>query len=341
MRRSIDIFGSEQPWIKRLRTTKSRSPKAGDQRLFDLPSPKPTNPSSTENIPSSSSPAGHRASLERQSLKFLRERLVPRLKKPAPPSVVEIVANTNKQPAKPSVAPFFQRTKAAFSDEPALNTKKTAKTNSPSQRHPVDADDLIQQLKEHYLQTATSLHQSAIIRLDQTHADLSRKLTQAVTKADDAFLEATESHITKLAEPLSVFRIRSQQRSADGSLRTRDDAVGDLVARAEAQVREFERDMGRLWEEWMVMEREAKELVGEVVAAVSRGSGAGKIRGTDETGDVLSRFREAIVGEIDAAEEGVADLGEEALCAMKEIEKNFRKATLPDLHTFFQSIDEP
>lgn len=111
-------------------------------------------------------------------------------------------------------------------------------------------------------------------------------------------------------------------------MRTRDDAVGDLITRAEAQVREFERDMERLWGEWMVMEGEAKQLVGEVVAAVSRGSGAGKIRGKDETGDVLSRFREAIVGEIDAAEEGVADLGEEALCAMKEIEKVSSRAIM-------------
>lgn len=86
-------------------------------------------------------------------------------------------------------------------------------------------------------------------------------------------------------------------------------------------MREFERDMEKLWGEWMVMEGEAKELVGEVVTAVSRGSAGGKIGGKDEAGDVLSRFREAIVGDIDAAEEDVAGLGEEALSAMKEIEK--------------------
>lgn len=75
---------------------------------------------------------------------------------------------------------------------------------------------------------------------------------------------------------------------------------------------------------------------------------------------MLRRFREVIEKEIGEAEEEVAGLGEEAVGMMKEIEKvslgeercrvwdgranglqDFRKATLPDLHTFFQSIDEP
>ncbi|AEO57001.1 hypothetical protein MYCTH_2125988 [Thermothelomyces thermophilus ATCC 42464] len=147
---------------------------------------------------------------------------------------------------------------------------------------------------------ATTLHQSATMRLAQAHADLSRRLTQTLVKSDAAFLESTEAHVRKLTQPLDAVRIRSQQRGRDGALRSEESTVGELVARAEEQLREFEKCMAELWAEWAVADEEIEE-----------------------------------------AEEEAVDLGEKALALMKGIEKDFRKETLPDLHTFFQSIDEP
>ncbi|KAK4150979.1 hypothetical protein C8A00DRAFT_45736 [Chaetomidium leptoderma] len=146
----------------------------------------------------------------------------------------------------------------------------------------------------------TTLHKQATMRLSQTHADLSRQLTRALTHADTAFLAETEAQIKTLAQPLDRFRIRSQQRGGpDGAVRSEEHSVAELVARAEEQLRGFEDEVAGLWRE-EVVEREIAE-----------------------------------------AEEEVVELGDEAVGVMKEIEKDFRKATLPDLHTFFQSIDEP
>ncbi|KAK3296818.1 uncharacterized protein B0H64DRAFT_110071 [Chaetomium fimeti] len=378
MRPSIDRPLLEEPWAKRLRITRSRSVKAQERRASDhLPSPKPTNPSSTDNVSSSSSSVDHKAHQTQNTAQSLRERLAPLPKKPTPLSPVKNVA-VKKPPSKPSVAPFFRRIEAAFQDKPATSTKlnHTPTAAQASARSPSpSADDLIQQLKEHYLQTATTLHKSATLRLAQTHADLTRQLTQSLSTngaADAAFLDETEARIKKLAQPLDTFRIRSQQRGADGALRAEEDSVGDLVARAEDQVRGFETEVAGLWAEWAAAEGEVKELLKGVAGCVSgsgpgSGSGGGEgggeegvggVDGDDEGEVMVKRFREAIEREIVEAEEEVVEIGEEAVGVMKDIEKvswgtgsrgcwlltreqDFRKATLPDLHTFFQSIDEP
>ncbi|KAL2171952.1 hypothetical protein VTG60DRAFT_1011 [Thermothelomyces hinnuleus] len=229
-----------------------------------------------------------------------------------------------------------------------------------SKKNPVrspspDAEDLIQQLKEHYLQTATTLHKSATMRLAQAHADLSRRLTQTLVKSDAAFLESTEAHVRKLTQPLDAVRIRSQQRGRDGALRSEESTVGELVARAEEQLREFEKCMAELWAEWAVADEELKTLlkgIGSLSSSSSPSSspmgvqggneGAGTVGIAGEEGEeMLRRFREAIERQIEDAEEEAVELGEEAVALMKGIEKDFRKETLPDLHTFFQSIDEP
>jgi hypothetical protein len=152
MRPSTDRPVLEEPWAKRLRMTRSRSFKAGREQPDSdhLPSPKPTNPSSTDDIPSSSS-TGHKSNPRQNQVQSLRERLVPPPKKPAAiPSVNSTQALTKKPASKPSVAPFFQRIEAAFQDKPAATTKThQASTTAPRPaRSPSpDAEDLIQQLK--------------------------------------------------------------------------------------------------------------------------------------------------------------------------------------------------
>jgi hypothetical protein len=129
--------------------------------------------------------------------------------------------------------------------------------------------------------------------------------------------------------------------------------VGELLARAEAQVKEFEAQVGAFWQEWAVAEGEVKSALKEILA---QGSGEKDPGGEEE--EMIRRFREVVERVIGQAEEEAVVLGEEAVGLMKMIEKvswmggvwsagrliglqDFRKATLPDLHTFFQSIDEP
>lgn len=153
MRASIDRPVLEEPWAKRLRMTRSRSFKAGQEQSHSdhLPSPKPTNPSSTDDIPISSSSTGNKANSKQKQVQSLRERLVPPPKKPAAISAVNGTQAATKKPAfKPSVAPFFQRIEAAFQDKPAAITKAHHATTTaprPARSPSPDAEDLIQQLK--------------------------------------------------------------------------------------------------------------------------------------------------------------------------------------------------
>ncbi|KAL2157706.1 hypothetical protein VTH06DRAFT_5189 [Thermothelomyces fergusii] len=308
-----------------------------------------------------SSTADNKLDKKQKVVHSLRDRLAPVPKKPAcVPSTGE-PGPVKKASSKPSVAPFFQRLEAAFRDKPTSATESSrvvgAKTN-PRRSPSPDAEDLIQQLTEHYLQTATTLHESATMRLAQAHADLSRRLTQTLVKSDAAFLESAEAHVRKLAQPLDAVRIRSQKRGRDGTLRSEESTVGELVARAEEQLGEFEKCMEELWAEWAAADEEVKTLLKGLVSLSSSSSppsssssligsrGGNEGMGTagvvgEEGEEMLRRFREAIEQQIEDAEQETVELGEEAVAMMKGIEKDFRKETLPDLHTFFQSIDEP
>ncbi|KAK4121388.1 hypothetical protein N657DRAFT_648211 [Parathielavia appendiculata] len=358
---SIDRPVLEEPWPKRLRATSSRAIRGGPEQLHSehLPSPKPTNPSSNDNLPSSSSSSDHKPKTKLNPVQSLQDRLVPLPKRPSPLSLVEGVAANAKFTTKPSVAPFFQRIKAAFEDKQTATTRpnhasagERTQARSPSP----DAEDLIQELKEHYLHTATTIHKRATMHLAQTHSSLTLRLNQSLVQPDAAFLNETETQIKKLSQPLDKFRIRSQQRNTkDSSLSTEEHTVAELIARAEEQVRQFETEMAGLWEEWDAAEGEVKALLKGLAGSSNSGGGGGSLRrgewvghgggydgeGDDEGEEVLRLFGERIEREIALAEEEAVELGEEAVGFMKEIEKDFRKATLPDLHTFFQSIDEP
>ncbi|KAK3901471.1 hypothetical protein C8A05DRAFT_16346 [Staphylotrichum tortipilum] len=335
---SNDVLNFGEPWAKRLRVTRSRSVMAsrGHTPSDQLPSPKPTNPSSTGNIPSDSSSTEHKPRPTQKHIQSLRERLILPPKNPAPIPSSATTQPAKNIPSKPSVAPFFQRIEAAFQDKPAPAPQRSqapTATRAPARSPSPSADDLIQQLKEHYLQTATTLHTRATRHLAQTHSNLAHRLTHTTAAHDESFLRSTEAHLNSLTRPLSTFRIRSQQRTADGTLRSEEHTVDELVARAEEQVAAFEKDVAGLWGEWLAAEGEVTKLLKGVVAG---GDGAGEGEGEE----VVRRFREEIEREIAEAEEVVGELGEEAVGVMREMEKDYRKATLPDLHSFFQSIDD-
>ncbi|KAL2196158.1 hypothetical protein P885DRAFT_61355 [Corynascus similis CBS 632.67] len=253
----------EEPWIKRLRVTRSRSVKALEQLPSDhLPSPKPTIPSSTDNIPSLSSGADSKIYQKQKVTGSLRDRLVPVPEEPTHLAPVDTAAGAKSHSTKPSVAPFFRRIEAAFQDKPAIATKPrraVASEMEPARSPSPDAEDLIQQLKEHYLQTATTLHESATMRLAQVHTDLCRQLRQTIVRSDAAFLASAEAHANKLAQPLAAVQIRSQRRGVrDGAALSwsEERSTGELVARAEEQLAQFERGVAGLWAEWAAAENE-------------------------------------------------------------------------------------
>ena len=151
MRQSTEQPILEEPWIKRLRVTRSRSVKALEQLPADhLPSPKPTIPSSTDNIPSLSSGADSKIYQKQKVTGSLRDRLVPVPEEPTHLAPVDTAAGAKSHSTKPSVAPFFRRIEAAFQDKPAIATKpRRAVVNEmkPARSPSPDAEDLIQQLK--------------------------------------------------------------------------------------------------------------------------------------------------------------------------------------------------
>lgn len=157
------------------------------------------------------------------------------------------------------------------------------------------------------------------MRLAQTHSDLVRKLDQSV-QGETAFLGQTEQHIKDLASPLDKFRIRSQQRRRGESVSTAEEnSVGELVARAEEQVREFEKEVEGLWKEWAVAEQEVKGLLRGIGGVV--GAGGDDEGGSGEGEEIVERFREMIEREIEEAEERAVEIGEKAVAMMKDIEK--------------------
>lgn len=161
------------------------------------------------------------------------------------------------------------------------------------------------------------------MRLTQTHADLARKLSHSLAQENETFLTQTEAQIKKLAQPLDKFRIRSQQRdAASGDMRSEENSVGELVARAEAQLGEFEREVAGLWREWAEAEGEVKALLGGVASSIGgQGGGGGGVYGDGEGEEMLERLREVVEREIGEVEEEVVEFGEEAVGLMKEIEK--------------------
>lgn len=180
------------------------------------------------------------------------------------------------------------------------------------------------------------------------HASLSARLDDTLLAADEAFLAETEAHIRKLSLPLDKFTIRSQQQqqqrggsggdgtgSPDGAVvvtTSEENSVGELLARAEAQVRAFEEEVGVLWREWAVAEGEVKGVLKEIFPI--RDGGSGRLEGSerrvggggDGEGEIVKRFREAIERDADVAEEEILKLGDEAVRMMKEIEKVSRSA---------------
>ncbi|KAK3365764.1 hypothetical protein B0T24DRAFT_723437 [Lasiosphaeria ovina] len=315
---------------------------------------------STDNPASSSSAALPEPKAE-QPVQSFRDRLFPPAKS-IPDAKSSTNAHQRNSRGKTSIAPFFKTLEAAFRDEQEASSGATPPSHQPRRETSPDTDpeDIIKQLKDHYLQTAETLQERAAMQMQLTHSELARKLRE-LSKGEAAFLAVAEQHGESVfGAPLSQFSIRSRQRGADGTARVEKNTAGELDAAAQRHLAEFETHVAQLFKEYALAEAEiakayrALDPEEAVVTAAADGTDYDDVGGlpacasSDDdsaaaaaaASDILSKFRAAIETEIEEAEAEAEKLGEAAAALLKEIETEYRKKVTPDFHVFFKSIEE-
>ncbi|KAK1828364.1 hypothetical protein QBC39DRAFT_417082 [Podospora conica] len=235
-----------------------------------------------------------------------RDRLFPEARKPSPVKSKTSATLIQKKPHRTTtIAPIFNhRRTAPFQKESRRRARR-------EQSSDVEPDGLIQKLKKHHRESAETLRKKAATQLEQAYSELSRKLGGTL-KGDPA----------------------------DGEVRSIRKVAGDLVADVETKLPKYEADLNQLWAEWEVADAEVDKFHRETLLDQD----AHQEDSNDDTAlfqDTLERFRIAARKEIEDAQTELDRLSEVALATVKEIEKDFRKQTVPDLHIYFQSIDEP
>ncbi|KAJ4386976.1 hypothetical protein N0V85_007862 [Neurospora sp. IMI 360204] len=336
-----------------------------------------------------------------------KERLFarPQKKREPTPEPAKIALHSRPQT---TIAPFFNKIQAAFGEEtqppkqkqrqkqqekeqeavhisalplkrqPTVQTRKR-KRDSPAKEDTLssETEEMLAELRAHYLTAATTLHSHALTSLAKAHSLLIQKLDNGIASSDEDFLQHAEKRARKLSLPLSEFAIRSDQRGSDGVLRSEKHVVRDLVKGVEKKLGEAEREMEGLWREWVEseegLERVWEEVWGEVEDLGKRKEGSGE-KGTGTGGkvdagldvdgdptfgatsddggeakaeaeshdvqDVLAKYEEAIKEEIENAGKEVTELTSLTYQMMKDLEKDYRKAIIPDLHLFYTSIED-
>ncbi|KAK4453817.1 hypothetical protein QBC34DRAFT_475771 [Podospora aff. communis PSN243] len=323
---------ADEPASKRLRISNQ---KAGS--IHQLPSPDPAPGSSSEN-------AGHPPSIspKRKLSQSFRDRIFNRSNE-TPVEAPKPLPKQQELRPKISIVPIFKQTMAAAfqaTPEPSYRDPATHKEPDREPSPESDPEEMIKRLRKHYLDSAETVHERAKIQLQNAHSEVTRKFREAM-QGEEVFLAKMERQNRTLCAPMESFSIRSQQEDpVDASIHTETtDTVGDLVSNVERQVMEFEAELAKLWEQLEGADAEVARVYRESLAG-----GRGAQESDEEAAqlaETLTQLWTAIKKQILEAEEEIAMLSGSAVAAMKEVEKDFRKATLPDLHIFFQSIDEP
>ncbi|KAK3359072.1 hypothetical protein B0T25DRAFT_531876 [Lasiosphaeria hispida] len=313
----------------------TKKPRLGHQPDLLLPSPKTTLTGSTDSF---ASPSSSISLPKTKTARSFRDRLFPPTKN-APKSAARNPPSQQREDhPKTSIAPIFRKKiEAAFQDESSdpIHTSHEQRKRASSPES--DPEEIFKQLKEHYLDTADNLYDRATMHLEQIHSKLLAKLGDTV-KAEDSFLTVMEKQNKTLCAPLSQFTIRSEQRdSVNGTVHINKETVGNLVSGAETQLKEFEADISRLWKEWETAEAEVESVFREIIPDEKGQQGSGETARLVET---MTKLRAAIEKEISKAQEDVNELGSAAVTMLKQIEKDFRQITVPDILIYFQSIDE-
>ncbi len=211
-------------------------------------------------------------------------------------------------------------------------------------------------LPEHYLNTANNLHERNTTRLQQAYSVLEKRLDAAINRKDRVSSQK-EKQAKTLFAPLGEFQIRSKHRNPnDDSVHFETKSVNELVTQTESQLRGFEENLANLWKGWETTSASLSAIYWQLL---QDGDGENDGRGDNKSFTLTSlmEVRGTVLDILEDAEKEVDELSEAAIAAMKDVEKvrvrlalwelhanilqEFRKATLSDLHVFFQSIDEP
>ncbi|KAK3328338.1 hypothetical protein B0T19DRAFT_424226 [Cercophora scortea] len=349
----------ELPPAKRKRPTHSQPEKKYNTRSQQLKSqnsggylPSPGSTIVSSDLISSSSIQRE----QKESTQSFRDRILPRAIQPkaavaAAPKTQNHTQRTESLAETSPIPQFYQRVAASFQldrQKKAANT--VAESLRPQPRDPfphTDPEAIIKQLQDYFLKTAKTLYDRTTKQLQQSSTDLDRRF-QDVLQGDDIYLARIRKEVKELSSPISESLVRSEKRNPDGTVSKEIDTIGAIVTSAQTEFNKIEGDIFRLWREWAEAEaalgKAYKEIFSDAAPAVSKGpKGPKGSKGGAKAGkkDILARFEEVVKKEIEEVEEELDQLSESAVAAMKEIEKEYRKATLPDQLIFFQSIDEP
>ncbi|EAA31839.1 hypothetical protein GE21DRAFT_8280 [Neurospora crassa] len=326
-----------------------------------------------------------------------KERLFSRPQKKRKPTPEPAKVDLHSRP-QTTIAPFFKKLQAAFGEEtqPASKQKQqhkphekksdyirvpppptkqqqqqqpTVQTRKRKRESPVkqsklssETEDMLAELRAHYLTAATNLHSHALTSLTKAHSLVIKKLDDSIGSSEEKFLQDVEKRASRLSLPLSEFVIRSDQRGSDGVMRSEKHVISDLVKRVEKKLVKAETEMEGLWREWVESEKEMERVLENVLKEVedlNKGKSGKKVdgEGDDPPGasgdagkaleaeksddrDMLTKYEEAIEEEVEKAEEEVTKLTLSTYQMMKDLEKDYRKVIIPDLHLFYTSIED-
>ncbi|KAK4457288.1 hypothetical protein QBC42DRAFT_318638 [Cladorrhinum samala] len=344
-----------EPPAKRLRQTKSRIEYAlrhGSAALSvvssRLPSPEVTASPSNNGIALSPIDVAQRVRPEAgpqdniksfcdRLLQFRNEESGHQQPRKVPISIAQAKFNPSPKVTATAIKNPLHRLQASFQQSARLSTRAakfggplpsqppTHPAGSPSADDEYDPALLKQQLAEHFITTASTLHHLATKSLDHAHDTLSRALKASLEGDKTVF----RSKIKPLSRPVDTLKVQYVVQTADGG-ETRSETVGGLIRRGEKLRKEFMKRMNGLQREWNKLGIE----VGEVISKVE-GGGPMDVDGEEET----EKERREIQKEIESAEEEIELITEAAMVCSAEIEKEHRRTTLPDLHRYYRSIN--
>ncbi|KAK4162627.1 hypothetical protein QBC43DRAFT_290708 [Cladorrhinum sp. PSN259] len=205
------------------------------------------------------------------------------------------------------------------------NGKKAPKP--PAEDEGPDPAVLKAQITQYFTNKAAAVYKHAAHSLGKAH----KTLIEALDNPQNEDKKLFRSKIKTLSRPVNGLKIRYRVQKSDGT-ETREEAVGELVSRADKQQKEFLGKFDSLWKEWNDLQLEIKEV------AHGKGIEGSSAMEDDEKGQEQIE-KKVLEKEIAEAEKEIECIMEVGLELAKEIEREHRKATLPHLHRYYRSIN--
>ncbi|KAK3942317.1 hypothetical protein QBC46DRAFT_447978 [Diplogelasinospora grovesii] len=190
-----------------------------------------------------------------------------------------------------------------------------------------DYDKPIRELREYYRNKVDEALDTVVSGLQQAQAHFNKHL-QTISDDNETFLKAAEEQAKHTCAPLSSFKIRSQKRSPDGTVKNESMTVKDLSSAAHAQIESLGKKIFSQWKQWEQAHLEVKKARQEIIQKETSAA------------ETLETFRAGIEKDIKNAGKEAKKLGDAVMMEAKHLEKDYRKATVPDLLIFHKSIND-